>query len=115
MELYDRHGAAIAYCDDGEHIFDWGGRPSAFFSDDRIYLYSGKIIGWIRNGWIYDLRGNALLFSENSSGGPVRPARRARPAKGARSARPAKGAKQAASARPAFQSRWSDASWSTLT
>lgn len=84
MDFYDRAGRATVYTEDGESIYDWKGRPSAFISDDKVYRNSGKIIGWLRNGWIHDLSGRAVLFSDEATGGPARPARQARPVRGVR-------------------------------
>ena len=114
MDFYDRSGTAIAYCEDGEHIFDWGGRPSAFLYNDNIYSFSGKHMGWFLNGMVRDHSGNVALFTAEAQGGPAKPAKRAKPAKGAKNAKPAKGAKQAAPAKPAMSSSWSVKIWPAL-
>ena len=103
MDFYDRAGRAAAYSQDGEIIYDWNETPSAFIKDDKVYLYSGRIAGWLRNGWIFDLSGRAVMFSEDASGGPARPVRQARPVRGVRQVRPVRGVRQVAAARPAFQ------------
>ena len=46
MDFYDRHGNAVAYVDDGEHIYSWDGRPVAFISGEHVYTFSGNFIGW---------------------------------------------------------------------
>ena len=109
--FYNRQGQAIAYInDDSEYIYLYNGTPVAWLSGENIYAYSGRYLGWIYNGWIYDRNGNPAFFTENSVGGPTRPARNARPSRGARAARPARGAREARPARPARSLNWSQLS-----
>ncbi len=109
--LYDRNGKAIAYVyDDNEHIYLYNGKPVAFLRDEHVYSFGGKYLGWIHNGWFYDRNGKPAFFTQDSTGGPARPARQARPARSARQARPAKSAREARPARPARSLSWSDLS-----
>lgn len=112
LTLYNMDGKAIAWIseDDYPSIYLYNGKAVAWISDDAIYNYSGKYLGWLQNGWIWDRQGRAVFFTEESSGGPSKPARHARPARGARSARPARGAREARPAKPARISSWSDLS-----
>ena len=106
--LHNNKGEAVAYIyDDGESIYLFNGSPVAWLSDDRVYGYNGRYLGWYQMGWVYDRAGKPALFTREASGGPARPARRARPAHGARRARPARRARQAAPARPARRMSWS--------
>ena len=106
--LYNANGEAIAYIyDDGESVYLFNGKPVAWLSVDAVYGYNGQYLGWYRMGWVYDRAGKPALFTREASGGPAKPARRARPARGARGARPARGARQAAPARPARSMAWS--------
>lgn len=105
--FYSNTGKVTCYSPDGEHIYLWDGTPVAHVVDEKVYSFSGFLLGWFINGWLYDRNNQPALFSADSSGGPARPARQARPAKSARHARPAKGARQAAHARPARSMSWS--------
>jgi hypothetical protein len=107
MVFYNQYGQPVAYTEDGIHIFLFTGEPAAYFSQDAIYGFNGKQLGWFHNGWIRDLNGQCVFFSENASGGPAKPAKYACPAKYARYAMPAKAARQARFARAAFSPSWS--------
>ncbi|MBL4788620.1 MAG: hypothetical protein JKY60_20440 [Kordiimonadaceae bacterium] len=100
-------GQPVCYSPDGEHLYLWDGNSVGYITNEKVYAYSGKLVGWFYNGWLYDQRNCPALFSEVASGGPAKPAKRAKPAKAARGARPAKGAKQATPARPARSVSWS--------
>lgn len=108
--FYDRNGRAVAWYDNEQEdpaIYLYNGTPVAWISDESIYGYSGRHFGWFIDGWVRDSRGQAVLFTAGSTGGPARPARNACPARAARSARPARGARQARPARPARSLSWS--------
>ncbi|WP_432419754.1 4-fold beta flower protein [Baekduia alba] len=108
VTFYDSRGEVVAYKSGGaDAMFLWNGTPVAILSDQSVYTFSGRHIGWFIDGWIRDHSGGCVYFTEGASGGPARPARAARPARGARSARPARGARQARPARPARQVSWS--------
>jgi hypothetical protein len=108
VTFYNYEGRAVAYLYDGEYIYLYDGTPVAWLSDGEfIYSYSGKYLGWIQDGWIRDRNGDAVFFTEGTSGGHIKPARHARPARGARGARPARGAREARPARPARTLSWS--------
>ena len=107
MTFYDRNGKPVAYTEDEIHVYLFTGEPVAYFVEDAVYGFNGKHLGWLYNGWIRDLHGECVFFSENASGGPGKPARYARPAKYAKYAKPAKAARQARYARAAFSPCWS--------
>lgn len=108
ITLYNKHGKAIAYVHDDEvHIYHYNGTPLGFLKEENIYNFRGRYLGWIYNGWYYDRNGKPTFFTENSSGGPARPAKQARPARSARQARPAKSAREARPAKPARSLSWS--------
>lgn len=111
MTFFDRTGKPIAYCDNDEAIFLFSGEPVAYLYDEIVYSYSGKQLGRFEDGWIRDLHGYCVFFTEKTrGGGPARPAMWAIPAKSAKWARPAKGAKSAVQARPANMVWWSELS-----
>ncbi len=108
VTLYNSSGRAVAYVDDdGESIYLYNGTPAGWLSGEDVYAYKGRYLGWISSGWFYDRNGYPAFFTDDSSGGPARPARHARPARGARGARPAKGARSARPARAARSLSWS--------
>ena len=110
MTFYNRTGKPVAYTEDDTHVFLFTGEPVAYFVENAVYGFNGKHLGWFYNGWIRDLNGRCVFFSEEASGGPAKPARHARPAKNAKHAKPAKAAKQARRARAAFGPSWSELS-----
>ena len=111
LTFYNHEGRAVAYLDDnGKSIYLYSGEPVAWLSNNSVFNCSGHYLGWFQDGWIRDRSGYCVFFTNNSSGGPARPARQARPARGARQARPARGAREARPARPARSSSWSDMS-----
>ncbi|MFT4660530.1 MAG: hypothetical protein ACI8XB_000798 [Patiriisocius sp.] len=109
--LYDRNGKAVAYVhDDEKHVYLYDGKPVAFLREEHLYSFSGKYLGWIYNDWFYDRDGRPAFFTQDSTGGPSRPARKAKPARSSRQARPAKGAREARPAKPTRSLNWSDLS-----
>lgn len=109
MTFYDSHGEPIAYLYNDEiHIYLFSGEPVAYLHDNSVYGYNGHQFGWFENGWIRDLNGYCVFFTENASGsGPAKPAKYAKPAKSARYAKPAKCARQAKRAKAAKSLSWS--------
>lgn len=107
MTFYDRYGNAVAYEDDG--IFLFSGEPIAFIHGDAVYTYSGVQLGWFSKGWIRDLNGNCVLYSEASAGiGPVKPVRRVAPVRHAKKVKPAKSVCQLKEPRPIDTMYWSN-------
>ena len=111
MIFYDSHGKPIAYTDDDEHIFLFSGKPVAYLYDELVYSFKGKQLGRFEKGWVRDLRGHCVFFTEDAEGsGPAKPAKHAKPAKSAKHAMPAKGARHAAHAKAADSVSWSNLS-----
>lgn len=112
MTFYDSHGIPIAYLyDNSEYIYLFNGKPVAYLYDDAVYGFNGHHLGWFENGWIRDLHGQCVFFTEESTGsGPAKPAKHAKPAKFARNARPAKSARNAKHAKAAKGLSWSSIS-----
>jgi len=94
LDFYNQNGQAYAYSDDGEYIYAFNGRPIAFFDGDSIYSFSGKHLGFFENGQIWDHSGNVVLFTDSSSGGPLKPLRSLKPLKGLKELKPLKGLKE---------------------
>ena len=111
MTFYDLYGNALAYCEDGEHIYLFSGEAVAYLYNDIVYGYNGRQFGCFENGWIRDLGGHCVFFTEDSYGsGPAKPAKRAKSAKCAKYARPTKCAKHARRAKAAKSCSWSNLS-----
>ncbi|WP_417424703.1 4-fold beta flower protein [Hoeflea sp.] len=108
MEFFDRNSKATCYTPDGEHLYLWTGTPVGYFSDDRVYSFSGKLLGWYTDGWLYDRKNKPALFSSKASGGPTKPVRSVSPVKSVRSVRPIKSVRQVAHVRPAKSASWSE-------
>lgn len=95
MTFFDSNGKPIAYTEDGEHVFLFSGQPVAFISENSIYAFSGKHIGFLDKGWVRDHAGGAVLFSENAGGGgPMKPLKQLKPLKSLKQLKPLKGLKQ---------------------
>jgi hypothetical protein len=107
IEFYDHYGSAVCYVQDDGYIYTWDGTPVAYVSDERIYAYNGRLLGWLTDGWLYDRSNRPALFSAQSSGGPIRPVRQVRPVKSVKSVRPVRSVRQVAHARPARSLAWS--------
>lgn len=111
MTLYDSKGKAIAYSEDGESIYLFTGEPVAYLVETAVYGFNGHHIGWFENGWMRDLHGCCVFFTEDASGsGPAKPAMHAKPAKYAKKANPAKYARHAKRCKTANKLSWSDLS-----
>jgi hypothetical protein len=107
MTFFDHSGVPVAYLHEAEYVYLLDGRPVAMLREEYLYAYSGKYLGWLHNGWVWDRAGQAVFFTENSSGGPVRPARQFRSAKDSRGAPPVLGVREVPPARPVQSLTWS--------
>lgn len=110
LDFYDKSGMPIAYSDDGEHIYTFGGEPVGYLSDGSLYAFSGKHLGRFENGLLRDNKGNVALFSQAARGGPIKPIKKIKPIKGIKQIRPVKGIKQIKPIKPV-----STLGWSTLS
>lgn len=82
MVFYDNHGEPTAYTEDGVHIYLFSGEPVAYLDHDAIYGYNGRQFGWFDNGWMRDLNGDCVFFSEKATrSGPVKPVKHICPIK----------------------------------
>jgi 4-fold beta flower protein len=108
LDFFNRNGEAIAYTDDGTHIYSWGGKPLAYIADDKIYSFAGQFRGWFNEGWIRDAAGNAMLFTRSARGGPLKPLLQLTPLKALKELHPLKGFQQFAPFKPFFSLNWSN-------
>lgn len=114
IELFDREGRETAFCRDGHSVYLWNGTPAAYITDDEVFAYSGRLIGWTKDGWISDESGARLLFEFDAVGGPEKPRRQSKTIAGPRRAKPAKGIPQDVSVRPSPSLSWSERSFAEL-
>ena len=106
MVFYNRNGIPIAYDEDGIYLFS--GRPVAYIYQDTVFNYSGKQLGWFSNGWIRDLSGRCVFFSDNATGfGPLKPLKRVIPKKALKMLKPLKGVRQVKHVRALDSMAWS--------
>lgn len=90
MTFYNKNGKPVAYTEDNENIYLFTGQPVAYFYGDAVYGFNGHHIGWFENGWIRDLYGSCVFFSEHASDGPIRPVRQVQPIKCVKHVKPVK-------------------------
>ncbi|WP_298941381.1 4-fold beta flower protein [uncultured Psychromonas sp.] len=110
LDFFDSSGQPYAYCDDGDTIFTFGGAPIAFIDGDSIYSFSGAHLGFFENGNIWDHRGGVVLFTQGSSGGPMKPLQALKPLKGLKSLKPLKGLKSLKPLKALKSMNWSSIS-----
>lgn len=110
LTFYNVEGRNIAWISDTQGyptISLLDGTPVAWIADDAVYDYSGNYLGWFQDGWVRDRTGNAVFFTKEAAGGPVKPARLTSIMRGTKTARPARGAREVQPTRPARTSSWS--------
>ena len=110
LDFYDSKGNAIAYTDDGEHIFTFGGRAVAYISQDSIYSFSGAHLGRFENGLIRDNNGDVAFFTDGATQGPLKPLKSLKPLKGLKELKPLKGLKELRPLKPLSSLGWSRSS-----
>ena len=109
LDFYDSNGQPYAYTDDGETIYTFGGAPIAFIDGDSIYSFSGAHVAFFENGQVWDHSGGVVLFTNQASGGPMKPLKALRPLKGFKSLKPLKGSKALKPLKSLKSLGWSDA------
>ena len=108
MTFYDRNGKPIAYTEDSIHIYLYSGKPVAYIDNDAVYGFNGKHMGWFENGWIRDLKGTCVYFTENASGsGPMKPLKQLKPLKSLKQLKPLKSLKEMKRTKALNQQAWS--------
>ena len=110
MVFYNYAGKPIAYCDDGEEIYLFSGKPVAYFYKDLIYGYNGNEFGWFENGWVMDMHGKCAFFTEKAKGGPVTPVCSVVPVKCVQRVTPVKAVRKVERVKPVSQYAWSNLS-----
>ena len=70
--FYGKHGTPAAYTEDGCHIFRFSGECIGYIFEDSIFNFSGRHLGFFRDGWVRDNNGKCVLFIKNAKNGPER-------------------------------------------
>lgn len=108
VTLYDGTGSPIAYYEDGEHIFLFSGEAVAYLSNDAVYDYNGYQLGWFKDGWVRDLEGACVYFTDFATGsGPIKPVRKVRPVRHVKRVKPVKSVKHVKKVKPVNKLNWS--------
>lgn len=105
--FYDRDGAPVAYSEDGEHIFLFGGEAIAYLEDDAVYSYRGELKGWFESGWLRDKDGRCVAFSEYATGGPLRADMKPEPQRALKQSLPTRERQDPRALRPIHSNCWS--------
>lgn len=108
MVFYNKTGNPCCYSDDYVHIYSYDGEPLGYIQNGKIWNYEGLYLGLFRNNWVIDSDGYFLFFTENSTGGPVRPVRKLAPLKSLRQLRPLKSIREIPPIAPVTILSWSD-------
>ncbi|MFH1385121.1 MAG: 4-fold beta flower protein [Candidatus Omnitrophota bacterium] len=106
--FYDQSGYPIAYCDDGHHIYLFSGKPVAYILEDSVFSFEGHHLGWLHNGWVRDHNGDAVFFTENASGGILKPIPNPRPFKAFKEFLPFKGFRNFPPLKPLWSLEWGE-------
>jgi hypothetical protein len=107
ITFYDRSGSAVAYSDDGMHVFLYDGEPVGYLQADALYSYRGELMGWFESGWLRDKDGRCVAYSEKAAGGPPLPARHERPYQSYKHSLPTQERQDPRSLRPIHSNVWS--------
>jgi hypothetical protein len=109
LTYHDRDGAAVAYLDDdNEHIYAFDGRPLGYVRGEHVYDFNGNFIAWNEHGWLRDADGHAMLSTNGSQGGPMKPFNQFEPFKGFKQFLPFRSFGQFAPFKPFYSYQWSD-------
>jgi hypothetical protein len=82
MDFHDRNGRATHYIDPNGVLYSWAGRALGKLYDEDLYNNSGTQIGRVKDGWLRDLSGGAVAFTDGAKGGPVPPIKQIQSIKG---------------------------------
>lgn len=107
MTFYDKNGNAICYTIDNIHLYSFDGQPLGYIHRNKVWAFSGVLLGWFHNYWIIDREGYYIFFSEYSIGGILKPLKHLQPLKSLRHLRPLKGYRQSLPLEPLIRLSWS--------
>lgn len=110
ISLFNSQGKAVAYVDtddDDLTIYLWGGKPVAYISNDNIYGFNGKHLGWWVKGIIRDHDGDAVGVTKAATNMYTE----YEPYKGYKEYKPYKSYKEYAPYKPYWSTSWSSGSF----
>ena len=109
ISLFNSKGSAVAYVDtddDDLTIYLWSGKPVAYISNDNIYGFNGKHLGWWVKGIIRDHDGDAVGATKDATNIYTE----YEPYKGYKEYKPYKSYKEYAPYKPYWSTSWSSGS-----
>ena len=107
LKFYDKERKPFAYTEDGRTIYTDGGTPIAQIDVQDIYAFTGTHLGFYEDGNIWDHNGDVLLFTKDSTRGPLKPSKSLMPLKRLKSKKPLKGTKPLKQKNPLKKKKWS--------
>lgn len=111
MTFYDYRGIPVAYTDNAQDIYMFSGEPVAYIADEAVFSFDGKHLGWFENGWLRDLNGNCVFFTEDTNGsGPIKPIKNIKPVKSVKNVKPIKSIKEVRQIKPIKSLGWTSLS-----
>ena len=71
ITLFDQEGRPVAYIDFTEEpvIYLWNGHAVAYLSDQHIYGFSGRHLGWFEDGTVINHQGEKIGFTKRKCPG----------------------------------------------
>jgi hypothetical protein len=110
-DLWDIHGQAVAYIDDDKQsVYLRDGTPVAWLSENALYTYRGKLLGWLWQGWGFGRDGKRGVFTERAQPGAPKPFRQPPEDRGDQRLRPSRDSRETAQKRPGRTTVWSSQS-----
>lgn len=107
--FFDKDGNPSWYIDkDKASVFSLEGHPIGYLYQDTLFSHKGEHIGFFKDGWIIDLEGRYLLFTEVSVNGPIKPQPRILTLRSIQSQNPIPQVRQFKRALPVLRSEWSN-------
>lgn len=104
--LSDWRGVPVAYTDDGVNVFGYDGTALLYLDRDLVFTYPGRFVGWIVDGVLRGLDGDAVLVIDGSEAAPTHPPMSPEPRRLAHRAPPKRGQREIPSLQPPFTSTW---------
>ena len=111
--FYDKYGNRILWLSDkdNETLYDFSGNAVAYIYGNSIYSFKGKHLGFYENGWVLNSNGYYVLFTQEATGGIVRPVKKISPIIGIARTKPIKMTKSIKPVKPVKKLQWSDADY----
>jgi hypothetical protein len=108
ISFYDLKGNAISYIDSNGLIYLFNGQSVGYIENDTVYSIAGHHLGWFEEGWIRDLKGRRVFYTNSATGsGPVTPVKHVKPVKGVKHILSKKGIKHVKRIKSTKSSSWS--------